>query len=194
MARTHRPRSSSVRERRRHRERAIVEATRATFDRRMRRDASVDELAHRAGLSKALVYRAFDSKEEIFVLTLTDYLGELATRLQTPPDGGPVNGLRAVSTCYAEFCLEYPAFVDCAMALICSVPGKRASRGGLRRDLAASRWRAGLLRRADAADIRRAPARVSSGPKAQNTKQMDAGGYALVIWVHQDPEKGGCNS
>ena len=64
----------------------------------MRRDASVDELAHRAGLSKALVYRAFDSKEEIFVLTLTDYLGELATRLQTPPDGGPVDELRAVST------------------------------------------------------------------------------------------------
>jgi AcrR family transcriptional regulator len=118
MARTHRSRSSSVRERRRHRERAIVEATRATFDRRMRRDASVDELAHRAGLSKALVYRAFDSKEEIFVLTLTDYLGELATRLQTPPDGGPVDELRAVSTCYAEFCLEYPAFVDCAMALM----------------------------------------------------------------------------
>lgn len=31
----------------------------------------------------------------------------------------------------------------------------------------------------------------SCGPKAQNTKQMDAGGYALVIWVHQDREAGG---
>ena len=118
MARTHRSRSASVRERRRKRERAIVEATRATFDLRMRRDASVDDVAHGAGMSKALVYRAFDSKEEIFLLTLTDYLGELATRLEPLATGEPLDDLRGVCTAYAEFCLQYPAFVDCAMALM----------------------------------------------------------------------------
>lgn len=84
----------------------------------MRRDASVDEVAHRAGLSKALVYRAFDSKEEIFLLTLTDYLGELAVQLQAASSGDALDDLRGHCSVYAEFCLQYPAFVDCAMALM----------------------------------------------------------------------------
>ena len=73
-------RGSSVRDRRRARERAIIQAARDLLDERGRRDASVDEIARAAGLSKALVYRAFDSKEEIFLLTLADYLAELRAR------------------------------------------------------------------------------------------------------------------
>ena len=77
MASSRVSRGSSVRDRRRARKRAIVLAARDLIDGRGRRDASVDEIARAAGLSKALVYRAFDSKEEIFLMTLTDYLTEL---------------------------------------------------------------------------------------------------------------------
>ena len=77
MAHTRGGRGLSVRQRRQARERAIVAGARGLFDGRARRDASVDEIARAAGINKALVYRAFDCKEEIFVLTLTDYLAEL---------------------------------------------------------------------------------------------------------------------
>ena len=107
-----------MRERRRARESAIVAATRELFDMRARRDASVDEIARAAGLSKALIYRAFDSKEETFLLTLTDYLAELNRRRGELPESEPATALRELCELYADFCLEYPAFLDSALALM----------------------------------------------------------------------------
>jgi AcrR family transcriptional regulator len=112
-------RSPTRRERRRARERAIVATTRTLFDERGRRDAPVDEIARAARMNKALIYRSFDSKEEIFVLTVADYLAQLEARgaeLSEPAD--PVAALRQVCERYVEFCLEYPAFLDCALALM----------------------------------------------------------------------------
>jgi AcrR family transcriptional regulator len=112
-------RGSTRRERRRARELAIVATTRALFDERGRRDAPVDEIARAAGMNKALIYRSFDSKEEIFVLTVADYLAELevgGAELPEPED--PVAALRQVCERYVDFCLEYPAFLDCALALM----------------------------------------------------------------------------
>jgi AcrR family transcriptional regulator len=109
----------TARERRRARERAIVATTRALFDERGRRDAPVDEIAREAGLNKALIYRSFDSKEEIFLLTLTDYLAELQARgTELAEPESPVAALRQACECYVDFCLEYPAFLDCALALM----------------------------------------------------------------------------
>ncbi len=116
---TRRHRHATRRERRRARETAIIETTRALFDERGRRDAPIDEIARAAGINKALIYRAFDSKEEIFVLTVTDYLAELEQRcadLSTAED--PVLALRECLEVYAGFCLEYPAFLDCALSLM----------------------------------------------------------------------------
>ncbi len=73
-------RGPTRRERRRARERAIVATARALIDERGRRDVAVDEIARAARLNKALIYRSFDSKEEIFVLTVVDYLAELEAR------------------------------------------------------------------------------------------------------------------
>lgn len=93
--------------------------TRALFDERGRQDARVDEIARAAKMNKALIYRAFDSKEEIFVLTLADYLRELETRGADPPEpADPAAALRQTCMDYVEFCLEYPAFPDCALALM----------------------------------------------------------------------------
>jgi AcrR family transcriptional regulator len=110
---------STRRERHRARERAILATTRALFDERGRRDAPVEEIARAAGVNKALIYRSFDSKEEIFVLTLADYLAELQARVaELPKRKDPVRALRQACECYVDFCLEYPAFLDCALALM----------------------------------------------------------------------------
>jgi AcrR family transcriptional regulator len=96
-----------------------VEAARELFDERMRRDASVDEIARAAGLSKALVYRAFDSKEEILLLVFVDYLAELETRTaDLSAEADAPAQLHAICSLYAEFCMEYPAFLDCALAVM----------------------------------------------------------------------------
>ena len=56
-------------ERRRSRERRIIDTTRALFDERGLQDAPMEEIAKAAGIPRALIYRHFESKEELFVLT-----------------------------------------------------------------------------------------------------------------------------
>ena len=103
-------RAPTRRERRRARERAIVATTRALIDERGRRDVAVDEIARAARVNKALIYRSFDSKEEIFVLTVVDYLAELEARgAGLPGTADPVAALRQVCERYVGFCLDYPA-------------------------------------------------------------------------------------
>lgn len=103
----------------RRREQDIVDATRALFDERGMQDVPIDDIARAVGLSRALIYRHFSSKEELFILTVTRYLAELAERLETAAaDGDPVARLEAVTGEFADFALEYPAFLDCAISLL----------------------------------------------------------------------------
>ncbi len=112
-------RGPTRRERHRARERAIVATTRALIDERGRRDVAVDEIARAAGINKALIYRSFDSKEEIFVLTFVDYLAELEARgAELPDTADPIAALRQTCERYVGFCLDYPAFLDCGLALM----------------------------------------------------------------------------
>jgi AcrR family transcriptional regulator len=110
---------STRRERRRQRESAIVMAMRTLLDEGGWGDPSVERIARSAGLSKPDVYRTFESKEEIFVLTLADYLAELEERgTEAAEPEEPLAALQQACMRYAEFCLEYPAFVDCALSLL----------------------------------------------------------------------------
>lgn len=105
---------------RRTRERELVAATRALFDERGMQDAPVEDIARAAGIARGLIYRHFSSKEELYVLTITDYLDELhaAQVVAIEPDDDPVSQLRAVTVAYARFCCRYPAFLDCSLALM----------------------------------------------------------------------------
>jgi AcrR family transcriptional regulator len=105
--------------RRSEREQAIVAATRRLFDEQGLQDARVDDIARAAGLNKALIYRAFSSKDEIFALTATNYLDELRGQTEEAEaiDGG-ADRLRAVLTTFADFCITYPAFLDCGLSLL----------------------------------------------------------------------------
>ena len=102
------------------RERDLVAATRKLFDERGFRNAPVEEIAREVGIARGLIYRQFSSKEELFVLTVTDYLAELAGELEraTAADAPPAAQLEQIATAFAGFCRRYPAFLDCALALM----------------------------------------------------------------------------
>ncbi|HYH59066.1 MAG TPA: helix-turn-helix domain-containing protein [Thermoleophilaceae bacterium] len=102
------------------RERDLVSATRRLFDERGMQDAPIEEIARSVGIARGLIYRQFASKEELFVLTVTDYLAELAELIRTAMtrSEGPAKQLDLVTEAYARFCLRYPAFLDCSLSLM----------------------------------------------------------------------------
>jgi AcrR family transcriptional regulator len=105
---------------RRTRERELVQATRTLFDERGTQDAPIEEIARSVGIARGLVYRHFSSKEELYVLTVTDYLEELHGVLSAAiaPDDQPAAQLEQWARAYAGFCGRYPAFLDCALSLM----------------------------------------------------------------------------
>src|SRR5437763_3590060 len=105
---------------RRDRERDLVRATRALFDERGMQDAPIEEIARSAGIARGLVYRHFSSKEELFVLTVTDYLDELDGVLAAAAEPGSdhIVQLEHWARAFAGFCQSYPAFLDCALSLM----------------------------------------------------------------------------
>jgi len=105
---------------RRERERDLVQATRALFDERGLQDAPIEEIARAVGIARGLIYRQFSSKEELYVLTVTDYLAELAAVLDAAIDRDtePAVQLERCTEAYAIFCRTYPAFLDCSMSLM----------------------------------------------------------------------------
>jgi AcrR family transcriptional regulator len=102
------------------RERELVLATRALFDARGMQEAPIEEIARAVGIARGLVYRHFSSKEELYVLTVTDYLAELDALLvgAISADAGHVERLAQYAEAYAGFCERYPAFLDCALSLM----------------------------------------------------------------------------
>jgi AcrR family transcriptional regulator len=116
VATTRQPRAA----RRRAREREIVDATRALFDERGLHDVRVDRIARRVGINKALIYRHFASKEELFALTITRYLAEIEALLQALDEetSDPRERLRRGFETFAEYGIEHPAFLDGALSLL----------------------------------------------------------------------------
>jgi AcrR family transcriptional regulator len=107
-------------QRARERERELVRATRALFDERGMQDTQVEEIAREAGIARGLIYRSFSSKEELFVLAVTDYLAELDAAIGQATEGerDPVVRLEQLTEAYARYCLRYPAFLDACISLM----------------------------------------------------------------------------
>jgi AcrR family transcriptional regulator len=105
---------------RRARERKIVDATRALFDERGTQDARIDRIARRVGINKALIYRHFASKEELFALTTTRYLAEINALLEAVDvqTSDAPERLRRGFEAFADYGIEHPAFLDCALSLV----------------------------------------------------------------------------
>ena len=85
------------------------------------REAQIDDIADAVGINRAIVYRHFSGKEELFALTLVGYLDELqrrdgrgrrlATRTRRP-------GSSRLVGAFVDYGVAHPAFIDCAQALM----------------------------------------------------------------------------
>jgi AcrR family transcriptional regulator len=113
-------RRSAAAARRRARERDIIAATRALFDQRGVRDAQIEDIAKAVGINRAIVYRHFTGKEELFALTLVGYLDELREALAAAAGTStvPSERLTALVGAFVEYGVAHPAFVDCAQTLM----------------------------------------------------------------------------
>src|SRR5215213_6405009 len=67
------------------RRRRLLELGKRLFTRHSYADLSMAEIAREAGISKALLYHYFPSKQAYFVATLEQQAGELAARLAVDP-------------------------------------------------------------------------------------------------------------
>jgi AcrR family transcriptional regulator len=113
-------RRSAAAARRRTREREIIAATRALFDEKGVREAQIEDIAHAVGINRAIVYRHFSGKEELFALTLVSYLDELHEALGAAdePDTAAPARLEKLVGAFVDYGLAHPAFIDCAQALM----------------------------------------------------------------------------
>jgi AcrR family transcriptional regulator len=110
----------AVSERRAERKREILDATRTLFDERGVRDAQIEDIAQAVGINRAIIYRHFSGKEELFAQTLVGYLQELDRTLADAddPTAHPEVRLTTVTNAFLDFGAALPAFVDCAQALL----------------------------------------------------------------------------
>ncbi len=106
--------------RRRARKEQIIAATRELFDSRGVRDVQIEEIATAVGINRAIVYRHFTGKEELFALTLVGYLDELHDAMRDAVDSTPESHqqLIAVVGAFFDYGVAHPAFVDCALTLM----------------------------------------------------------------------------
>ena len=106
--------------RRREREKEIIAATRALFDKSGVREAQIDDISKAVGINRAIVYRHFSGKEELFALVLVGYLDELRSAMLAADEGDPAPTVRLerLVGAFVDYGVTHPAFVDCAQALM----------------------------------------------------------------------------
>src|SRR3954451_23009252 len=99
-------RQSAAAARRRAREQQILAETRRLFDESGVRDAQIDDIARAVGINRAIIYRHFSGKEELFALAVESYLEELRDRLEAAAaaaTGTPADKLRAVVGAFVDY-------------------------------------------------------------------------------------------
>jgi AcrR family transcriptional regulator len=113
-------RRATLAERRRERTQEILSTTRAMFDERGLRDAQIEDIANAVGINKAIIYRHFHGKEELFALVLEGYLDDLSEQMAVArdPETSPVRQLEDITGCFFDFGSRHPAFADCALSLM----------------------------------------------------------------------------
>ena len=113
-------RTGTAAARRRARETEIISATRHLFDERGVRDAQIEDIARAVGINRAIIYRHFTGKEELFSLTLVQYLDELRVALEEAArtTSDPREQLGRLTLAFVDYGLEHPAFVDCAQSIM----------------------------------------------------------------------------
>lgn len=110
----------TARSRKEQRTREILDATRELFDTRGMRDAQIGDIADAVGINRAIIYRHFTTKEELFAMVVIDYLDELGVKLTEARDAeaSATSEAYQLADAFFEYGIKYPAFVDCAQSLL----------------------------------------------------------------------------
>ena len=83
------------------------------------RDAQIEDIARAVGINRAIVYRHFTGKEELFALTLTGYSTSCATPWpRDRPPGRPGRAPDRDRHRLRRLRPDLPGFVDCAQTLM----------------------------------------------------------------------------
>ena len=122
-------------------------------------ELSMAAIAREAGVSKALLYHYFPSKEELFRAALADAAMELAQR--TAPDQSlePVEQLRASTRAFVEWIGERGAAYMKLLQSVGAVPELRETMTGIR-DFTSARILDGLVPEAERTPAKRAAVRA----------------------------------
>lgn len=125
MSTTQRARRTGTAERHQDRRQEILSATRTLFDTRGIRDVQIEDVAREAGINRAIIYRHFSGKEQLFALTIESYIDELMAKVgPLEAEGGtPLERIIEFGETFFAFCCDYPSFVDAAISLL-NRPGR----------------------------------------------------------------------
>lgn len=124
-------RARRVREKEQRRE-VIVDAAEAVFVAKGLALATMDEIAKRAEYSKGLLYKVFDSKEELYLAISLRALEQLhaAFRLAAQQPGTGRDAISAIGHAYAAFAHEHPAYFEAILYHATQSPAQDAGSSG----------------------------------------------------------------
>lgn len=102
------------------RERQLVDTALGLFADRGVVETTVEDIARAAGVSKPLLYRHFESREDLLVATAVRHLDALGRRVRAlaPPGAGAEERVLGTLGALCDFCAEEPAFMDGAILLL----------------------------------------------------------------------------
>jgi AcrR family transcriptional regulator len=121
-------------------------------------DLSMAQIAREAGISKALLYHYFPSKEEFFRAALGEAAMELARRTQPDDSLPPLEQVRAATHAFVEWIGERGQAYAKLLQSVGAVPELRDTMNGIR-DFTSARILDGLVSEAERTPAKRAAVR-----------------------------------
>jgi AcrR family transcriptional regulator len=121
-------------------------------------ELSMAQIAREAGISKALLYHYFPSKDEFFKAALSEAASELAQRTAPDESLSPEKQLRASTRAFVEWIGERGAAYMKLLQSVGSVPELRETMAGIR-DFTSARILDGLVPEAERTPAKRAAVR-----------------------------------
>jgi AcrR family transcriptional regulator len=105
----------------------LIEAALQLFSTRSPEDISIDDVAAKAGASRALVYHYFGGKYELYIAALGNAAKKLSVLLEPPTEGKPLERLRISLERYFDFVERHAAGYT---ALLRGGPADRSGEAG----------------------------------------------------------------
>ena len=137
----------------------LLEVGTELFSKHSFEELSMAQIAREAGISKALLYHYFPSKEEFFKAALGQAAAELAERTAPDESLAPVEQLRASTRAFVDWIGQRGATYAKLLESLGAVPDLRETVTGIR-DFTSTRLLDGLVPAADRTPAKRAAVRA----------------------------------